>query len=141
MLTFLYILNKKPQNNVISCHSFRDKRLKVKFFGGCYICLAFNYSKLEIPCLQNIKKWIGRIPEASEEKCRGINTIESVQSTLETLNLLQKMLRKKVSNQRNNPSLSSETAVIIFDARKPSWSQGMKYLTTPKLTKATKKKS
>ena len=49
---------------------FRDKRLKVKFFGGCYICRAYNQSKLEIPCLQNIKKWTGRITEASEESVR-----------------------------------------------------------------------
>ena len=30
MLTFLTIFNKNPQNNVISCQGFRDKRLKVK---------------------------------------------------------------------------------------------------------------
>ena len=56
------------------------------------------------------------------------------------LNLLQKRLRKKIPNKRNNPSISSEAAVIIFDAWKPSWSQGRKHLRTPKLTKATKKK-
>ena len=56
------------------------------------------------------------------------------------LNLLQKRITKKVPNKRNNPPVSSEAAVIIFDAWKPSWSQGRKDLTTPKLTKATKKK-
>ena len=56
------------------------------------------------------------------------------------LNLLQKRLTKKVPNQRNNPSISSEAAVIIFDAWKPSWSQGREHLTTPKLTEATDKK-
>ena len=56
------------------------------------------------------------------------------------LNLLQKRLRKKVPNKRNNPSISSEAAVIIFDARKPIWSQDREHLTAPKLTKAKKKK-
>ena len=46
---------------MISCQGFRCKRLKVKF------CRAFNYSKLKVPSLQNIKKWTGRITEASEE--------------------------------------------------------------------------
>ena len=52
-----------------------------------------------------------------------------------------KKAKKKVPNKRNNPSISSKAAVIIFDARKPSWFQDRKHLRTPKLTKATKKKS
>ena len=50
-----------------------------------------------------------------------------------------KRLTKKVPNKRNNLSISSEAAVIIFDARKPRWSQDREDLKTPKLTKATKK--
>ena len=47
---------------------------------------------------------------------------------------------KKGVKSKKYPSVSSEAGVIIFDAWKPSWSQGRKDLTTPKLTKATKKK-